>query len=321
MNIPPHIPQIVVNAAAPRTEALAKANAMKEIIPATVRTEAAVPQKSREQDVRAPNNQTSSSTYEGIQNSPDGKIIPEDEQAQNGEQSSQQESAEQEQNENDSKSQDEQINSEQSEQASNQAKAKEAEQQQQAAEREVIQQLERRDQEVKTHELAHAAIGASYAGSPSYEYQTGPNGQKYAVGGEVSIDVSKTNDPETTIRKMQTVRAAALAPAEPSSQDRKVAAEASRNIAEARADMVSENSTLSSENTKMENDDTGLTVNIMQEGNDEVEEDSTSEAEFVKMDLAQAYNSVENQNRTAQVISSKYASSFHIKETLFNAVA
>lgn len=101
-----------------------------------------------------------------------------------------------------------------------------------------VQSLEDRDREVRTHEQAHAAVGGQYAGSPSYDYETGPDGQRYAVGGEVSIDVSEEKDPGDTVQKMQVVRAAALAPAEPSSQDLKVAAEASQKEQQARAEMT-----------------------------------------------------------------------------------
>lgn len=104
-----------------------------------------------------------------------------------------------------------------------------------------IAELKARDQEVKVHEQAHAAIGGQYAGAPSYEYETGPDGQQYAVGGEVRIDVSPVpNDPRATIQKMQQVKAAALAPAEPSSADRSVAAQASRTLMEAQADLAAE---------------------------------------------------------------------------------
>lgn len=98
-----------------------------------------------------------------------------------------------------------------------------------------VKDLKDRDREVRVHEQAHAAVGGQYAGSPSYEYQTGPDGKRYAVGGEVSIDVSEEEKPEDTIQKMQIVRAAALAPAEPSTQDLKVAAEASQKENQARS--------------------------------------------------------------------------------------
>lgn len=97
-----------------------------------------------------------------------------------------------------------------------------------------VQELKDRDREVRVHEQAHAAVGGQYAGAPSYEYESGPDGKRYAVGGEVSIDVSEEKEPEDTVQKMQIVRAAALAPAEPSSQDLKVAAEASQKEQQAR---------------------------------------------------------------------------------------
>jgi len=103
-----------------------------------------------------------------------------------------------------------------------------------------VKELKNRDREVRVHEQAHAAVGGQYASSPSYEYQTGPDGKRYAVGGEVSIDVSEASKPEDTIQKMQIVRAAALAPAEPSSQDLKVAAEASQKENQARSQVSQE---------------------------------------------------------------------------------
>ena len=99
-----------------------------------------------------------------------------------------------------------------------------------------VRELAARDREVRSHEQAHAAVGGKYAGSPVYEFVRGPDGVSYAVGGEVSIDTSPIpGDPEATIAKAQQIRRAANAPAEPSSQDRRVAAEASLMEAEARA--------------------------------------------------------------------------------------
>lgn len=54
-------------------------------------------------------------------------------------------------------------------------------------------------------------------------------------GGHVQIDTSAIpNDPEGTQRKLEQVRRAALAPADPSTEDRMVAAEASTKLAKAR---------------------------------------------------------------------------------------
>ncbi len=106
-------------------------------------------------------------------------------------------------------------------------------------ERRQVDELSRRDVEVRRHEQAHKSAAGSHAtGGPSFEYQTGPDGQRYAVGGEVGIDTSPVGgDPAATIRKMQQIRAAALAPAKPSSQDRRVAAETSRAEQDARAEL------------------------------------------------------------------------------------
>ena len=103
----------------------------------------------------------------------------------------------------------------------------------------VVRDMKARDAEVRRHENAHASVGGQYAGSPQYDYQTGPDGKRYAVGGSVSIDVSPVpGEPEKTIEKMRIVRAAALAPAEPSGQDRRVAAEATQTEASARAELA-----------------------------------------------------------------------------------
>lgn len=111
----------------------------------------------------------------------------------------------------------------------------------QAQEAEIIRELQTRDREVRQHEAQHKGVGGQYAGAISYTYQSGPNGQQYAVGGEVDISVSEVpGNPQATIEKMQTVRAAALAPAEPSSQDRAVAAAATRMILSAQQTLVQE---------------------------------------------------------------------------------
>jgi hypothetical protein len=108
-------------------------------------------------------------------------------------------------------------------------------------EEKVVLELKQRDQEVKTHEMAHLAVAGQYArGGASYTYQQGPDGRRYAVGGEVPIDLSEEKTPEETIQKMQTVRRAAMAPAEPSSADRSVAASASAIASRAQQELQAE---------------------------------------------------------------------------------
>lgn len=107
-------------------------------------------------------------------------------------------------------------------------------------EQERVAELKQRDAEVRRHEAAHQATAGAYArGGAQFEYETGPDGRQYATGGEVHIDTSPIeDDPAATIRKMESVRAAALAPADPSAQDMRVAAEAEAAMQRARADQA-----------------------------------------------------------------------------------
>jgi len=111
-------------------------------------------------------------------------------------------------------------------------------------ERQEVRELRKRDREVRAHEEAHlAAAGPHAKGGARYETTTGPDGRRYATSGEVSIDATPVpGDPQATLQKAQEVRRAALAPADPSAQDLKVAAKASRMAAEARAELARERS-------------------------------------------------------------------------------
>ncbi|MDI4637796.1 MULTISPECIES: putative metalloprotease CJM1_0395 family protein [Halomonadaceae] len=107
------------------------------------------------------------------------------------------------------------------------------------AELQQLDRLKQTDREVRQHEHAHQSSGGQYAGRIEYEYERGPDGQQYAVAGEVSIDSSPVpGDPAATIDKMEQVRAAATAPAEPSAQDRKVAAQANQHLIAARLELA-----------------------------------------------------------------------------------
>lgn len=103
-----------------------------------------------------------------------------------------------------------------------------------------VQELKHRDREVRQHEQAHLAAAGQHArGGPSFSFQQGPDGKRYAVGGEVQIDTSPVaNDPQATIQKAQQIQAAASAPAEPSAQDRQVSAAAAQMAANARAELA-----------------------------------------------------------------------------------
>lgn len=126
-----------------------------------------------------------------------------------------------------------------------------------------IKELKARDKEVRAHEAAHIAAGHGLVrGGASYSFQRGPDGIQYAIGGEVNIDITAVNgDPEATLQKASQIQAAALAPAQPSAQDRSVAAKAAKMAVEARAEINTQqktepeqkvnqfNSTAPSENT------------------------------------------------------------------------
>lgn len=107
------------------------------------------------------------------------------------------------------------------------------------AELEQVRQLQQRDQEVRVHEAAHAAAGGHYAGAPTLRYETGPDGRRYAVEGAVNVDLAAVaGDPAATIEKMAVIERAALAPAQPSAQDYRVAARARRQAASARQELA-----------------------------------------------------------------------------------
>ncbi|GGA88604.1 hypothetical protein GCM10011369_33440 [Neiella marina] len=217
-----HVPLSPVN---PQTQALAHDNKVREVIrqPSQMEGFPREPGIAKDQEQVRPQTKDPRQRLVASEGSIDGTDVVESETDQSieaADDSSQQQSG------------DQQNPDEQQAQQRQDAR----EQEQQAQEQQVVDQLEARDREVIAHEQAHAAVGGQYAGSPSYDYQRGPDGQMYAVSGEVSIDISPVpGDPVATIRKMRQVRAAALAPAEPSAQDRRVAQEAAQIIIEAQA--------------------------------------------------------------------------------------
>jgi hypothetical protein len=108
-------------------------------------------------------------------------------------------------------------------------------------ESEAVRELKRAEQEVIAHEAAHKAVGGGLAGAVSYTYTQGPDGKSYITGGEVSIHVPVSGDPEKTLRDMEQVQRAALAPANPSGQDLAVAAKAAAAATDARRELAAKN--------------------------------------------------------------------------------
>jgi len=218
MNIVTPFPSININTANVYTETARRDNQLREVIPPAAANTAGSTENKAQSDAekaKLPGN-SDSSTYTASGKITDEKTIAQREGNADGDQDD-------------------------AEQEKQQAAEEVSEQEELQLEQELqqIKELKARDTEVRTHEQAHAAVGGQYAGSPSYEYQRGPDGTNYAIGGEVPIDVGVINgDPQATIDKMQTVRAAALAPAEPSGADRAIAADATQKIAAAQAELA-----------------------------------------------------------------------------------
>jgi len=143
----------------------------------------------------------------------------------------------------------------------------------------LLNTLKRRDKEVRAHEQAHLSVAGQYAGgSASFTTEKGPDGNSYATGGEVAIDLSTGKSPEATITKMQTIKRAALAPANPSPADRMIASVASTKESQARKEL------LSIDQEKL------LQVNKKQTSPSPLSETSPSAGVSIKM-MIQAYQS------------------------------
>lgn len=127
-----------------------------------------------------------------------------------------------------------------------------------------VQKFKNTEQKVIAHEMAHKAVGGQYAGSVKYEYTRGPDNKMYITGGEVSIDVSKGSTPEETAQKMRQVQQAAMAPADPSAQDRAVAAKAAMQAQKAQQEIQSEHQkeqpSGAAEYTKKPNQSLGISI-------------------------------------------------------------
>ncbi|MDG1750890.1 MAG: putative metalloprotease CJM1_0395 family protein [Thalassotalea sp.] len=130
------------------------------------------------------------------------------------------------------------------------------------AEQKIISELQSRDKEVRAHETAHASVGGSITGAPSYSFETGPDGKKYAVDGEVSVDMTTVaGNPQATISKMQRVYAAALAPAQPSAQDLRVANSATKKIMQAQSELAGLNTASRDSDTESKSKLSGVESN------------------------------------------------------------
>lgn len=119
-------------------------------------------------------------------------------------------------------------------------------------EQQEVEKLKSRDREVRAHEQAHVSALGGEGGSASYSYTTGPDGRRYATGGEVPISISEVaGDPQATIERARKIASAALAPSQPSGADIKAAGKARELEAKARQDLAEQQKGEDGESTEL----------------------------------------------------------------------
>lgn len=131
-------------------------------------------------------------------------------------------------------------------------------------EQRIVTELQAADTNVRAHEAAHMAAGGGLTSPASYTYERGPDNKMYAVAGEVGISTGEGDTPQESLNKAQTIRRAALAPADPSPQDLKVAAQAASMEMSARAQIMQEKMAQNSQNTNNGNETSGDAVNSVE---------------------------------------------------------
>ncbi|WP_417804723.1 putative metalloprotease CJM1_0395 family protein [Thalassospira lucentensis] len=104
------------------------------------------------------------------------------------------------------------------------------------AEKATVAQLQARDSAVRQEERAHAAAAGPYGSAPQYEYQIGPDGKAYAIGGHVDVGISMTGSAADRDRALATLQNAAMAPNAPSGADMAAFRQASLQRATAKPD-------------------------------------------------------------------------------------
>jgi hypothetical protein len=183
--------------------------------------------------------------------------------------------------------------------SSNQNQPEQDQQSQEKSQQEqaIIRELSARDREVRAHEQAHASVGGQYTGAVSLTYQRGPNGVSYAVSGEVPISALSSGDAQSRLQAAEQIKRAALAPANPSAQDRQVAAQATQTATQARAEIATESA------------ETPGAVSSDEEAISETEastktqtKNETEIPESEKNSTTQAFNNVTNANDVGSIL-------------------
>lgn len=160
-----------------------------------------------------------------------------------------------------------------------------------------VRELQSIDKNVKAHEAAHQAAGGGLAGAASFTYTRGPDNQMYATAGEVPVSMQKGNTPEETIANARQIAAAAMAPADPSPQDYKVAANAAKMEFDARAEAMK----LKAEESKEKEEKNKEKDNKNTENSSETDKNSNLNKDF-KNFVAKTYQQ-NSQNNNLNIIS------------------
>ena len=168
-------------------------------------------------------------------------------------------------------------------------------------EQRIVTELQAADTNVRAHEAAHMAAGGGLTSPASYTYERGPDNKMYAVAGEVGISTGEGNTPQESLNKAQTIRRAALAPADPSPQDLKVAAQAASMEMSARAQIIQEKMAQNSQNTNNSNETSAgnstENSNINSAGNSAVNSaENSAENSNINSTENSNINSIENSN-------------------------
>ena len=167
-------------------------------------------------------------------------------------------------------------------------------------EQRIVSELQAADTNVRAHEAAHMAAGGGLTSPASYTYERGPDNKMYAVAGEVGISTGEGNTPQESLNKAQTIRRAALAPADPSPQDLKVAAQAASMEMSARVQIMQEKMAQNSQNTNNSNETSAENSNVNSaENSTENSTENSAGNSAVNSTENSAENSTENSTRNS----------------------
>lgn len=191
-----------------------------------------------------------------------------------------------------------------------------------ASEQQYVRELAAIDASVRAHEAAHVGAGAGVvSGGASFGYTRGPDGKMYATSGEVPITMKEGRTPEETIQNARQIASAAMAPADPSPQDYKVAANAAQMEAQARSEQAQERAQELKEQTEeseesQETDSTKDSVAIENRAKQDSKQDFVTTNDAANMSSANA----ESQNTTNEEQQKKLFE-YIVKSYVANAVS